>query len=310
MIDPMMTARNTNRVAQLKSLRYGIELEMVGIDPATAARAIQSVVGGTIDINNTYLGGYVVTMSDGRSWKAVRDGSLHDTSGRTCEVVSPILTWGDMDNVQAIVRMLRGVGGRVNGTCGMHVHVDGAAFKSAPVKVRNLMALAYRWESVAVNVARVLQTRQWACKTLDAQLVDRFRAVRTSASVDDVARAWYGNGVTRSERGHYDDSRYRWINVHALFDKGTIEFRLFNGTLHAGHVKANVLFALGMAACALYMRSISFVGQSNTRTLPDGRRVLSAHDTRCFIVQVLCLVGDEFKPYRGHLTKFISSEEV
>lgn len=309
MIDTMMTARNTNRVAQLKSLRYGVELEMVGIDPTTAARALQSVVGGTVTPNDSYLGGFAVTMSDGRSWKAVRDGSLHDATGRSCEVVSPILTWTDMDSVQAIVRALRAAGGRVNGSCGMHVHVDGAAFKSAPVKVRNLMALAYRWESVAVNVARVLQNRQEWCKTLDAPLVERFRGLRTSASVDDVARAWYGFGQTRGS-GHYDHSRYRWINVHALFDKGTIEFRLFNGTLHAGHVKANVLFALGMAACALYMRSISFVGQTNTRTLADGRRNVSAHDTRCFIVQVLCLVGDEFKPYRGHLTKFIAGEEV
>lgn len=300
----MMTTRNTKRIELIKSLRFGVELEIVGITADVAAQTIQSVLGGVA----TFGYSTTATMADGRVWKAVRDASLSDSSGRTCEVVSPILTWADMDTLQAIVRALRAAGGRVNETCGMHVHVDGAGFKTSPAKVKNLMALAYRWESVAVNIARVLRNRQDYCKTLDTALVDRFRALRSTASLNAVAAAWYGNGQTQG-RGHYDHSRYRWINVHALFDKGTIEFRLFNGTLHAGHVKANVLFALGMAACALFNRSVSFKGQTtDTRTLPDGRRAVSAHDNRMFLVHVLCLVGEEFKTYRKHLANFIGGE--
>lgn len=302
----MMTTRNTKRVELLKSLRFGVELEIVGIDARTAVSAIQSVLGTT----SVESFGATATMSDGRTWKAVYDASVRDYStGRSCEVVSPILTWSDMDTLQNIVRALRAAGGRVNDTCGMHVHVDGAAFKAEPAKVRNLMALAYRWEPVAVNIARVLQNRATYCATLDTALVDRFRALRPR-SLDAVAGAWYGQGQTQGS-GHYDSSRYRWINVHALFDKGTIEFRLFNGTLHAGHVKANVLFALGMAAFALFSRSASFKGQAGegSRTQPDGRRLaLSNNDRRLFIVHVLCLVGEEFKPYRKHMIKFIGGE--
>lgn len=302
----MMTTRNTNRIALLKSLRFGVELEIVGIDAYRAAQVIQSVVAGS----TLGPGAVSAVMSDGRTWKAVYDASVRDyTTGRCCEVVSPILTWDDMDTLQAIVRALRAAGGRVNDTCGMHVHVDGAAFKTQPAKVRNLMALAYRWEPVAVNIARVLQNRQNYCATLDTALVDRFRALRPRC-IDSVAKAWYGNGRTQGN-GHYDSSRYRWINVHALFDKGTIEFRLFNGTLHAGHVKSNVLFALGMAACALFSRSVSFKGQSGSTTLADGRRpALSVYDRRLFIVHVLCLVGEEFKPYRKHMFKFLGGEEI
>jgi len=298
----MMTTRNANRVSLLKSLRFGVELEIVGIDARQAVEILQSVVGGTVGLSG-------VTMTDGRTWKAVYDGSLSDHSGRTCEVVSPILTWTDMDALQGIVRALRAGGARVNHSCGMHVHVDGAAFKASPSKVRNLMALAYRWEPVAVNIARVLQNRQGYCKTLDTALVDRFRTLRPR-SLTDVAAAWYGNGQIAG-RGHYDQSRYRWINVHALFDKGTIEFRLFNGTLHAGHVKSNVLFALGMASCALASRSISFKGRTGSTTLADGRRpALSVYDRRLFIVHVLCLVGEEFGPYRKHMFKFLGGEGV
>jgi hypothetical protein len=298
----MMTERNTNRVAHLKSLRFGTELETVGLSAEAAARAIHSVTGGEVAVNYGHLGGWMVTMTDGRVWKAVRDASLHDSTGRTAEVVSPILTYADMDTVQAIVRALRAAGGRVNDSCGMHVHVDGAAFKAAPAKVRNLIALAHRWQAVAINMARVLHNRQGYCQTLTTDLVERFRTDRKRDLVS-VAKAWYGNGRTAGD-GHYDHSRYHWINVHALFDKGTIEFRLFNGTLHAGQVKANILFALGMASAALTAKSISFTGQTaGSRTLPDGRRAVTSHDSRMFLVHVLCLVGDEFKVYRKHLAK-------
>lgn len=299
----MMTTRNTARVSLLKSLRFGVELEIVGIERLAALMAIRLVVDGQITADSSG-----VTAPDGRTWKVVRDASLSDASGRACEVVSPILTWDDMDTMQAITRALRAAGGRVNHTCGMHVHVDGAAFKDSPAKVRNLMALAHRWEPVAVSIANVLRNRQGYCRTLDTALVDRFRALRPR-NLTDVAGAWYGNGQTSG--AHYDQSRYRWINVHALFDKGTIEFRLFNGTLHAGHVKANILFALGMAACALSARSISFKGRTETRTLADGRRpALTVNDRRMFVVHVLCLVGDEFKVYRKHMYKFIGGEGV
>lgn len=301
----MMTTRNAERVNHLKSLRFGVELEIVRIDWQRAADVIATVTGGAVSGNYGSLGGFSVTTSDGRAWKVVRDASLHDSSGRTCEVVSPILTWADMETVQSIARALRAAGGRVNDSCGMHVHVDGAGFRTAPAKVRSLIALAYRWESVAINMARVLRNRQGFCGELGADLVDRFRAKRPR-SLDDAARAWYGGGRTEGQ-GHYDGSRYRWINVHALFDKGTIEFRLFNGTLHAGHIKANVLFALGMASAALTAKSISFKGQTGTRTMSDGRRAVSAHDSRMFIVHVLCLVGDEFKTYRQHLANFIGA---
>jgi hypothetical protein len=211
-----------------------------------------------------------------------------------------------MDTLQAIVRALRAAGGRVNNSCGMHVHVDGAAFRAEPKKIRNLIALAYRWENCAVKIGNVISSRQRYCRKLEVSMVNRFRALRAT-DLDSAALAWYG--YQSSYHAHYDDSRYHWINVHALWDKGTVEFRLFNGTLHAGHVKTNVLFALGMAACALFSKTASFKGQTGGRTENDGRRAaLSRNDVRMFIVHVLCLVGDDFAPYRKHMYSFLSSD--
>ena len=52
---------------------------------------------------------------------------------------------------------------------------------------------------------------------------------RRPTSMAAVEEIWY-NG--RSRRGqHYDQSRYHCLNLHSVFQKGTVEFRLFNGTL-------------------------------------------------------------------------------
>jgi hypothetical protein len=306
----MSTTNPTKKIETIKSLRYGVELETVGISETAAVAAIVSVLGptATVSANTSYLGGYKVTMSDGRSWAVVRDASLSDHSGKACEIVSPILTWSDMETVQAIARALRTVGGRVNSSCGMHVHVDGAAFKANPSKVKNLIGLAHHWEDVAVNMASVIESRLVYCKTLEADLVERFRG-RSIRTLDAAARAWYGTRTVEPRR-HYDSSRYHWINVHSLFDKGTIEFRLFNGTLHAGQVKANILFALGFATAALSVQFVLFNGVTGTRTLANGRRAVTECDAKAFVASVLGLTGPEFKNYREHLVRAISGETV
>ena len=53
---------------------------------------------------------------------------------------------------------------------------------------------------------------------------------------------------------HYDDSRYHALNLHSVFSKGTIEFRLFNSTLHAGEVKSYIQLCLAISHQALVQR--------------------------------------------------------
>lgn len=50
---------------------------------------------------------------------------------------------------------------------------------------------------------------------------------------------------------HYHDSRYHCLNLHSVFQKGTIEFRLFNSTTHAGKVKTYIQFCLAISGQAL-----------------------------------------------------------
>ena len=87
----------------MKTLRYGIEIETVGLNRERLARAIQTVTGGNV-VNEGR--GWRVTDATGRAWQVVPDGSLSggEQSG---EVVSPVLTYADLDTLQNIIRAVR-----------------------------------------------------------------------------------------------------------------------------------------------------------------------------------------------------------
>ena len=68
------------------------------------------------------------------------DGSI-DTEGRggaySCEIVTPVCRWEDIEDIQEIVRQLRHKGAKANASCGIHVHV-GAEQHTAKT-LRNLV---------------------------------------------------------------------------------------------------------------------------------------------------------------------------
>ena len=64
-------------------------------------------------------------------------------------------------------------------------------------------------------------------------------------TMDRIGEIWYRTKDWQPHaHQHYDDSRYHALNLHAMFSKGTVEFRLFNSTLHAGEIKAYVNLCL------------------------------------------------------------------
>ncbi|MCU0691945.1 MAG: amidoligase family protein [Polyangiaceae bacterium] len=100
----------------LNTLRFGIEIETVGLGREGLANAIQSVVGGT---KTADYRSWKIVDAKGRSWRVVPDGSLSggEQSG---EIVSPVLGYDDIDELQQVVRAVRNAGGRSDQSCGIH----------------------------------------------------------------------------------------------------------------------------------------------------------------------------------------------
>jgi len=108
---------------------------------------------------------------------------------------------------------------------------------------------------------------------------------------DQLNRIWYGQRNTCPQ--HYDSTRYYGVNFHNVWYRGTVEFRWFEGTLHAGKVKSYVQFVLALAAKGLNGRAAS----SRKR---EFRPESAKYDFRVFLLH-LGLIGDEFKTARKHL---------
>ncbi|MCA9605569.1 MAG: amidoligase family protein, partial [Myxococcales bacterium] len=75
--------------------------------------------------------------------------------------------------------------------------------------------------------------------------------------------------------------------------RGTVEYRYFDSTLHAGKVKAYIQFCLALSAKAIgAKRAVSARRAFDPST--------SKYDFRCFLLR-LGLIGPEFKTARLHL---------
>ena len=110
--------------------------------------------------------------------------------------------------------------------------------------------------------------------------------------IEEVENLWY-DGNTSRKYEHYDDSRYHALNFHSVFSKGTIEFRMFNGTLHAGEIKTYIQFCLAISHQALVQNKASRVKTHSSN---------EKYTFRTWLLR-LGLIGDEFKTARHHLLK-------
>jgi len=256
------------------------------------AEAIRSVVGGTTRHVGTpaCYDPYEVTAADGRTWKVMADSSLNASKARQAEVVSPILRYEDIDTLQRVIRAIRKhARARVDSSCGIHIHVDAASFDAKAL--RNLVKIVNKQEALIEHALGITHARRsrW-CLGVDARFLDKIERERPS-DLAALNQAWYGYHNTRPV--HYDPTRYRGVNLHNVWFRGTVEFRWFEATLHAGKVKAYLQFALALSTKAINARASS----SKKRALDPAT---AKYDFRVFLLG-LGLIGDEFKTARLHL---------
>ena len=278
----------------MRTLQFGIEIETVGINRQALALAIHSVVAGSM--GNPTMGpadSWHITDTRGRVWRVVRDGSLSD-GNHSGEIVSPILGYDDIELLQQVIRAVRTAGARTDETTGIHIHVGAHQFDAKGIA--SLVKMVHKQERLLEHALGV-STRRLAryCKSIDHTFLQRLEA-HPPRTLQDVNTAWYGHRNSTPTR--YDDSRYHGLNLNSFFFRGTIEFRYFNGTLHAGEVKAYVQFVLALAAKALRAKAAS----SKRR---EFNVATAKYDWRVFLLG-LGLIGDEFKTARLHLTKHLA----
>ena len=273
----------------MQNLTFGIEIETIKQTREKVAHAIQTIVGGTVHHAGTTYDAWTVTDRNDRTWKVVTDSSLSADRMHQAEIVSPILKAEDIPELQRIIRAVRQAGAKVDKSCGIHIHIGADRFDARAVA--NLVKMVHKQEELIYAALKVNPDRKNAyAKPVDATFLHRIESHRPNR-MEDLNVAWYGRRNLRPT--HYDSSRYHGLNLHNIWYRGTVEFRLFNGTLHAGKIKAYIQLCLLMATKAIQSRS----ARSEKRRLNPAT---AKYDFRVFLLG-LGMIGDEYKTARLHL---------
>lgn len=279
----------------MRNQTFGIEIEMTGITRYEAAKVVARYFG----TSEYYRGGaystYEVKDQTGRVWKLMNDASVRAqkkgggtaTTDYRVELVSPICRYGDIETVQEIVRELRKAGVMVNETTGIHVHIGANGHTARSLK--NIVNIMASKEDLLFQSLEVRQERaeRW-CKKVDDNLLRRLNGTRVTTE-EDVRELWY-NG-SDGAREHYHHSRYHALNLHSVWQKGTVEFRCFNATTHAGKIKAYIQLCLAISA------------QAKAQSCASARKTETTNPKftfRTWLIR-LGLNGEEFKTARLHL---------
>ena len=206
--------------------------------------------------------------TQGRVWKVMRDVSISaSTDTRKAELVTPILTYTDLEDLQEIVRQLRHKGAISNPEhgCGLHLHIG--AQGQTPQSLRNLANLMAAHENLLSEALNIDSYRQHRfCRTVNPEFLKQLNEKKPT-TMSELADIWYtSHGASYGRSHHYNSSRYAMLNYHATFTKGTIEYRMYQfdnptadrkGGLNAGQLKAYIQFSLAITQMAKELKSAS-----------------------------------------------------
>lgn len=291
----------------LKNQLFGVEVEMTGITREKAARLVAEVLGTTPTHpeSNCY---HTRTIADqaARKWKIMRDSSIEAirSDGTSepldeyrVEFVTPPLNYSDIELLQNIIRKLRENGAKAHSSCGIHIHVDGA--NHTAVSLRRLVNFMTARQDLIYEALQIGDRESNWCHKLNKTLLDAMKKDKnlTKEKAEEIwysrANDGYCGGI---DHQHYNATRYHGVNLHSFFTKGTVEFRLFNSTLHAGKIKAYIQFCLAVSAWAITSQE-KIVFRSMDGYTPEQKVTIM----RNILTHRLGLYGDEFKTCRLHL---------
>ena len=300
-----MNDKTREQIEAMKKQTIGVEIEMNNITREKAARKVADYFGTTAWYAAAQYGymSWACKDQQGRVWKFQRDVSIQGPDSEKCELVTPILTYDDIEPLQEIVRLLRKAGAKSSPSrgCGVHIHI-GKGDHTAKT-LRNLVNIMAAHERQIGRAIRLSQSREYSyCKTVDPRFLAEVNRKKPT-TMEKLADIWYqsqGEDWRRNE--HYNHSRYHMLNLHATFTKGTIEFRLFqfadpaNGKrngLHAGELKAYIQLCLAMSQLAKMVRTASPKPQQTDN---------DKYAMRCWMLR-LGFIGEEFATAREILLR-------
>lgn len=306
-----MNEKTARQIAEMKNQTIGVEVEMNSITRQKAAKVAADFFGTGRFENTASRNGYSTWSAwdaQGREWKFQKDVSIAGADEQKCELVTPILTYQDIETLQELCRQLRHNGAKSDASrgCGVHIHIG--AQGHTPQSLRNLANIMASHESLIAEALKLDRSRMSRyCRTVDPNFLAKVnsRKPKTMAQLADI---WYtSHGASYGRNQHYNDSRYHMLNLHATFTKGTVEFRLFQfdeptaerrGGIHAGQLKSYIQLCLALSQMAKDVRTASPKPQQSENP---------KYAMRTWLLR-LGFIGEEFATARDFLTRNLAGD--
>ena len=217
---------------------FGVEIE---VTTSLRYHALETAINAEFQargINQTcnYMGYSHETM---RQWKIVPDGSV-----RGWEVVSPPMSgFNGKAEIEAVCKALQSIEVSVDRSTGLHVHHDAADLTGRQI---GAVVTTYAANQSVINYMVSPSRRgNGYGASLNYNVVtnngrDKFGTVFNHNSRIDAERK------ILSRLGRYGSTRYNAVNLVALRDHGTIEFRQHQGSIDATKIWNWVVFTQSM----------------------------------------------------------------
>ena len=306
-----MTEKTARQIENLKNQTIGVEIEMNSITREKAAQIAADFFGTGRSQNTASRNGYSTWSAwdgDGREWKFQKDVSIAGPDSEKCELVTPILRYGDIETLQELIRQLRHAGAKSDASrgCGVHIHIGANGHTAQTLRnLANIMASHEGLIAEALDLDHRRMSRY--CRTVDPRFLEQVNKKKPT-TMTQLADIWYtSHGANYGRDQHYNDSRYHMLNYHATFTKGTVEFRLFQfdaptadrrGGLHAGQLKSYIQLCLALSQMAKEVKTASPQPQQNENP---------KYAMRTWLLR-LGFIGDEFATARDILTRRLSGD--
>ena len=196
-----MNDKTREQIEAMKNQTIGVEIEMNNITREKAARKVAEYFGTRAWNAASEYGYYSWACKDGqgRVWKFQSDVSIYGPDAEKCELVTPILTYDDIESLQEIIRLLRKAGAKSSPSrgCGVHIHI-GKGDHTAKT-IRNLVNIMAAHEQ---QIGRAIR--------IDAGRTGQYRAHRQGRGQGHgPAGAGRPAGGVRIRRGQLRDGHQR-----------------------------------------------------------------------------------------------------
>lgn len=202
---------------KLDNIRFAVEIEVEFPKHKDSQKLIDKhrlINGWEIDYENS--------LDNGAEYRPTKRNKLYFTED-------------GVDQIKEIIGLIKAHRGNIKPSCGLHLHINMADFSNK--EIVNIVKAFIKHQDYLYKEFKVLK-----CRLDDMAMPIPLKEMKniTENNISQIRKTGGINGID----SEYLRERFYALNLQSLKKHGTLEFRLFNGTIQASRIKNYVKWAI------------------------------------------------------------------